>query len=326
MSRPFVATVDPRVPDPDALREPARRLREGGLVAFPTETVYGLGADATNEAAVRAIFAAKGRPPTNPLIVHVDSVERAKALTRAWPPAADLLAARFWPGPLTLVLPKAPHVPDVVTAGLDSVGVRIPAHPVALALLRLAGVPVAAPSANRYTSVSPTLAKHVLDGLGGAVDAVVDGGPCSVGIESTVVSLVSDPPRLLRLGRVSRAEIEAVVALAPEDPGVVTGPALSPGMAARHYAPRARVTLVPEGSPPGKADARVIRGPSPGEQRDGERTIVVLPADPHGYAAGLYGALHRVDEIGARAVEIELPPDEPAWAAVRDRLRRAATP
>jgi L-threonylcarbamoyladenylate synthase len=186
-------------------------LRRGGLVAFPTETVYGLGADATNADAVTKIFAAKGRPSTNPLIVHVADAAVARRYATAWPPAAAQLADRFWPGPLTLVLPKAPDIVPAVTAGLNTVGLRVPDHPVALQLLREFGGAVAAPSANRSNRVSPTTADHVREELGDAVDLVLDGGPCRVGIESTVLDLTTERPTILRPGGLSREQIEAVV-------------------------------------------------------------------------------------------------------------------
>ncbi len=193
----------------------------GGLVAFPTETVYGLGADALQPAAVERIFAAKGRPPNNPLIVHV--ADRAEALTVAatWPETAARLAERFWPGPLTLVLPRRPELPDVVTAGGPTVAIRVPAHPLALALIRAAGIPVAAPSANRSSQVSPTRPEHVLSGLDGRIDLLLAAGPVSGGIESTVLDLTNDPPRLLRPGLVAPAEIEAII-------GPITRPRRSP--------------------------------------------------------------------------------------------------
>ena len=186
-------------------------LRAGGLVAFPTETVYGLGADALDPAAVRRIYEAKGRPAFNPIIVHVASIEHARRLARQWPAHATRLAQRFWPGPLTLVVPKDVTVPDIVTAGLDAVGIRVPAHPVALALIRAADLPVAAPSANRFTQLSPTSADHVAQALGDRIDVLLDGGPAQVGIESTVVDLTGPMPRLLRPGMISIASLEEVV-------------------------------------------------------------------------------------------------------------------
>src|SRR5580698_8810367 len=190
------------------IRRAAELLRAGRLVAFPTETVYGLGANALDEAAVRRIFEAKGRPFSSPLIVHVASIEMARALASEWPPQAELLAKRFWPGPLTIVVPRASHVPGVVTAGLPSVGLRIPAHPMARALIEGAQIPVAAPSANRFTELSPTTAENVPEGL---ADMVLDGGPCTVGIESTVVSLAGPTPKILRPGMITQVQIEHII-------------------------------------------------------------------------------------------------------------------
>ena len=189
----------------------AALIRAGELVAFPTETVYGLGANALDAAAIDKIYAAKGRPPTSPLIVHVSSIEMARGLVRDWPERAEKLAFKFWPGPLTLVLPKQPHVPDRLTAGLDTVGVRMPANPIAQALIRESGVPIAAPSANRFTELSPTTAQHVRDALGDRIAMVLDGGRTTVGIESTVLSLAGSDAVLLRPGMVTRQEIEAVI-------------------------------------------------------------------------------------------------------------------
>src|SRR4051794_21935732 len=232
-----VLNVDPANPDPEVIRRAAELIRAGRLVAFPTETVYGLGANALDAAAVARVFQAKGRPPTNPLIVHLDGVDQIAQVAAGWPKVAVRLAERFWPGPLTLVLPKRPEVPDVVTAGGPTVAVRVPAHPVAQALLRAAGVPVAAPSANRSTELSPTTAAHVLRGLDGRIELILDGGPTPGGIESTVVDVTASPLRLLRPGLVTPAELEAVVGpVARGEPGAsATGggrPLPSPGMLA----------------------------------------------------------------------------------------------
>ncbi|HEY0779875.1 MAG TPA: L-threonylcarbamoyladenylate synthase [Gemmatirosa sp.] len=338
--------------DPDALDTPAATaalaraaalIRAGRLVAFPTETVYGLGADALNADAVRRIFAAKGRPSFNPVIAHVADVDDARALVTAWPDAADRLAAAFWPGPLTLVLPKRAHVPDALTAGLPAVALRVPAHPVARALVRAAGGPIAAPSANRYTELSPTTAAHVVRALGARVDLVLDGGPTAVGIESTVVDLTGPargdgPPRLLRPGTLARARLEAALgtelAAAPRADG--DAPRLAPGMVARHYAPRAAVWAFDEGErraaairlarwraehPTGRAGALLL-APWIGE---GPPDVVeVLPADPDGYARRLYAALHALDEDGCAVALVERPPATPPWHGVHDRLERAA--
>lgn len=335
--------VDGEAIEDEALREAAQALRDGALVAFPTETVYGLGANALDAQAVARIFEAKGRPSTNPLIVHVTSVEAAQALVAAWPPKAQQLAQAFWPGPLTLILPKASTVPDAVTAGLDAVAVRSPAHPVAQALLRLAGVPVAAPSANRYTQVSPTTAQHVAKGLGDRIDWLVDGGATQVGLESTVLSLVQDEPVLLRPGMISAAQLEQVIgpirSLTNEivDEQVA---APSPGLARRHYSPDAAVMLYGAGvadDPLPALDAAseqaaaavvvVALGDAAAEYHELARPwgwLITLPAQPELYARYLYKALHRVDELGAQVAYLEAPPrDEAAWAAVWNRLSRA---
>jgi L-threonylcarbamoyladenylate synthase len=281
----------------------AELLRAGRLVAFPTETVYGLGANALDETAVRRIFEAKGRPHSSPLIVHVASIAMAKELALTWPHHAELLARRFWPGPLTLILPKRPHVPDLVTASLPSVGLRIPAHPLAQALLDAAQIPIAAPSANRFTELSPTTAEHVREGLGARVDMILDGGPCTVGIESTVLSLVSDSPRILRPGMISQTQIEEIIG--PVETGAG---AESPGQHPRHYSPRTPIIL----------------GPTPAEGRGVHLDFNSMPLDAAAYAERLYRLLHDLDREHHDWISIELPPDTPEWAGVRDRLIRAA--
>ncbi len=270
-------------------------IRAGGLGAFPTETVYGLGANALDTAAVERIYAAKGRPATSPLIVHVPDLETAKSLVTAWPERAEELARRYWPGPLTMVLPKRSSIPDRVTAGLGTVGIRVPRHPVALALLREAGVPIAAPSANRFTQLSPTESKHLDRSL---ADVVLEGGSSEVGLESTVVSFQGGTPVLLRPGVLAIED-----ALPPAD---VSGAHPSPGMHARHYAPRTRLVL---GQPPAA----------------GRGFVWELPSDPSQCAAQLYATLHKLDAMNLDWISVELPPDLPEWAAVRDRLTRAAS-
>jgi L-threonylcarbamoyladenylate synthase len=308
----------------ELIAEAVAVLRRGGLVAFPTETVYGLGADATNAGAVKRIFEVKGRPPRNPLIVHVPDAEVARRYAREWPEAAERLAGRFWPGPLTMVLPMTDEIDERVTAGGDTVGLRVPAHPVALALLRGFGGPVAAPSANRSNHVSPTTAQHVRDDLGDRVDLILDGGPCAVGIESTVLDLTEDRPRILRPGGASKKQIEAVLGVEVEYGHVVselTAPAMSPGQQEVHYAPRTPAYRVERGEledVPG--DAGVIRV---GEVYSEEGNRIVLPESAVEYARDLYQVLRGLDARGLKAIYIEMPPDEPEWAAVRDRITRA---
>jgi L-threonylcarbamoyladenylate synthase len=330
-----VLPVNAVEPEADVIARAAAVLRGGGLVAFPTETVYGLGASALDAAAVGRIFAAKGRPANNPLIVHVAEAAEARQVAATWPAAAARLAARFWPGPLTLVLPKRDHVPDAVTAGGPTVAVRVPAHQVARALIRAAGVPVAAPSANRSSRLSPTRAEHVLGGLAGRIDLVLDGGPTAGGLESTVLDVTGTPPRLLRPGLVTPGEIEAVVGgiVRPADaPGAADRPLPSPGMLGQHYAPRAVLECVEaagrEGGQPlppaGERVGWLTFARVPGAEAAGGR-VIVMPNDPEVYAAQLYAVLHALDAAGVERVIVELPPDTEAWLAVRDRLRRAAT-
>jgi len=240
-----VLDVDPVAPDPAVIRRAAAVLRSGGLVAFPTETVYGLGANALDAGAVRGIFAAKARPAYDPLIVHLADVARLPDVAGAIPPLACELAEAFWPGPLTLILPRGPRVPAEVTAGGDTVAVRVPAHPVALALIRAAGVPVAAPSANRFGHISPTRAAHVLADLDGCIDVILDGGATRVGVESTVLSLITSPPAILRPGGVSREALARILGdvCVVDRPVLSTEAAPSPGTLMQHYAPRAEVTL-----------------------------------------------------------------------------------
>ncbi len=286
----------------------AALIRAGRLVAFPTETVYGLGGNALDAAAVERIYAAKRRPHTSPMIVHVDSLDMARSLAARWPDAAETLAGRYWPGPLTLVVPKRPEIPDVVTAGLPTVGLRMPAHPLAIELIRAAGVPIAAPSANLFTGLSPTGAEHIPESL---ADYVLDGGPASVGIESTVLSLV-DVPLLLRPGVIPLPEIVALIG--PVQVAKATGGAHpSPGMHPRHYCPATPLLLLAPGDPP------------PAGRGEWLRMGREMPADPRAYAAALYDTLHRLDGRHLDWIAVEAPPDAPEWAGVLDRLRRAAT-
>ncbi|HEY4087725.1 MAG TPA: L-threonylcarbamoyladenylate synthase [Bryobacteraceae bacterium] len=286
----------------DSVARAAELLRAGRLVGIPTETVYGLGANALDDAAVRRIFEAKGRPLSSPLIVHVSDIAMARGLAKEWPPEAEALAARFWPGPLTIIVPKDSSVPDAVTAGLPSVALRMPSHPLALAVIQAAGIPIAAPSANRFTELSPTTAQHVRDGLGDRVDFILDGGPCTVGIESTVISLAGPRPRLLRPGMVSQTQIEEVIG--PVETG---GGAESPGQHPKHYSPRTRLVI---GARPSRGRGVELR----------------LPADSAAAAETLYRRMHELDQEGYDWIAIDLPPDTPEWAGVRDRVIRAAHP
>jgi len=292
--------------------EAAEIIRGGGLVAFPTETVYGLGANALDARAVAKIFELKGRPSTSPLIVHVSSIEMARRYVTDWPPLARELAQKYWPGPLTIVLPKSPEIPDIVTAGLPTVGIRVPANPIAHRLIEEAGVPIAAPSANRFMHLSPTTAEHVRQEFGDAVE-VIDGGPAQVGIESTVVSLVGGKLTLLRPGMISLGEIEA--AAAPQ------GAHPAPGMHQRHYSPRTRLIVV-EGPKqlPDRKGAYVFWKDSGIASRS-----VRMPAHPATYAARLYAVLHQLDEENWPWIAVEAPPEGPEWTGITDRLRRAAS-
>lgn len=310
-------------------------LRAGEVVAVPTETVYGLAALATRPEAVRRLFAVKGRPATNPVIVHVADLALARACVSAWPPAAEALARAFWPGPLTLVLPRASGIPPEVTAGGPTVGIRWPRHPFIQALIRACGAPLAAPSANVSAALSPTEAAHVLKSLGGRIPAVVDGGPCPVGIESTVLDLTTQPPRILRPGMVHAGALAAVVGeVQTAGPADAAGPLRSPGLLTRHYAPRARLRVLAWRD---EADLRrqvavlgedlgrtfvLVHGciPAPG----GWGGVSVIPQEAEAFARALYAELHRCDERGAAAIVVEAVPATPEWAAVADRLRRAA--
>ena len=286
-------------------------LRAGGLVAFPTETVYGLGADATNAQAVQGIFAAKGRPSTNPLICHVPDAQVAQRYSREWPPAAVQLSDAFWPGPLTLVLPKTGEVPHDVTAGRDTVALRAPNHPLTLMLLRILDRPLAGPSANKSSHISPTTAQHVRDELGDEIDMILDGGPCDVGIESTVLDLASPRPTILRPGGVTREQIEALIGpvevfVGATDLAVV---ATSPGQHEKHYAPRTPAYRFEA------ADRARVNG-----------AILELNADAATYARTFYARLRELDQSNVAHIYIELPPDLSEWTAVRDRIIRATQP
>jgi len=317
-------------PAPD-LTHAVLRLREGRLVAFPTETVYGLAADARNPAAVRRVFDLKQRPARNPLIVHVPDVATAKTLVSVWPAAADALAREFWPGPLTLVLPRSLNVHDVITAGGDTVAIRCPDHPLALALLRAFGGPLVGPSANPSGSVSPTRAEHVAAAFTPLQVLVLDGGPCRVGIESTVLSLAHSPPRILRQGAISADDIQHVlrepVDVADNLTGSLDAPLPSPGLLERHYAPDARLVLLnPDDDVVLPPDSVLLAIPPSARGALAPRAIP-MPTDAEHYAARLYDALREADSLKPGSIFVELPTGEsPLWNAVRDRLRRAAAP
>jgi len=315
-------------PEDPILLEAAAILAAGGLVAFPTETVYGLGADGLNPEAVARIYAAKGRPATNPVILHVDGPASAQALVSQWPATAQALADRFWPGPLTLILPASSAVPAIVRAGGPSVALRCPSHPVALALIRAAGRPLAAPSANRSQNLSPTRAEHVASSLGEAVDLILDAGPTQAGLESTILDLRGERPCILRPGPIAPADLAEI--LGPVDlwqGAVHQGEVqVATGMAERHYAPRARLELVEPGA--GLADfsgrvAYVGFGALP-SLPSGVRGVL-LPRDADAVGTRLYALLHELDDAGFDRVVMERAPDGEAWLAVRDRLRRAAS-
>lgn len=316
--------------NPQTLAQAAALLSDGQLCAFPTETVYGLGADATNAEAVLRIYQLKGRPSYNPLIVHVPDPQSAQQLVTEWSPQANRLAQRFWPGPLSLVLPRGPHIPDIVSAGLPTVALRVPSHPVALALLQTVRQPLAAPSANRSESLSPTTAQHVQRSLPN-VPLILDGGPCLLGIESTVVDLTTQPPRLLRPGALPlRLLLEELPDLqlpsfAIEQP---TGAHPSPGMMTRHYAPSAPLHLIDESQADWVASLPEPRGLVTHRQLPSVTPLCqhleLLPSSPEAYAADLYAALHRLDDQQVRSIVVLRPSQDNDWRAILDRLGRAA--
>jgi L-threonylcarbamoyladenylate synthase len=308
----------------------AKLLRAGRLVAFPTETVYGLGANALDAEAVSRIYAVKRRPATSPLIVHVDSVDMARRLVADWTESAERLAQKFWPGPLTLVLEKANSstavstsaIPSIVTAGLSTIGLRMPAHPVALALIAAASLPLAAPSANRFTEVSPTTAQHVRDSLGDEVDLILDGGPCQVGIESTVVSLAERVPTLLRAGGISREALEAALGPIVSAQDIVEGAHPAPGMHHRHYSPTTPLHLSNDGTVPARGGGVYLR-----YNRNAIREDIVIhqmPQSASEYAANLYAALRQADAATYSWIVVDAPPATAEWEAINDRLKRAA--
>ncbi len=319
-----------------AVERAAAVLADGGLVAIPTETVYGLAAVATDADAVARIFTAKGRPPSNPLIVHVADPAAARPLVTSWPAAASRAAARHWPGPLTIVLPASPLVPESVRAGGPTVALRCPLHPVAARLLRILGRPLAAPSANRSGAISPTTAAHVAASLGDAVDLILDGGSCDRGIESTVVDLSADPPRILRPGPIPRSLLETSLGCRVAGPGGEATAGRSPGLLPKHYAPDADLEVVTasrervcerlaEGKRVGWLTCGGPTTAAPSHAGDADQLHQIdLPGHPDGYARSLYAALHRLDAAGVDCIIAACPPHDEAWQAVHDRLTRAS--
>lgn len=303
-------------PTNEALDNAVRVLQQGGVVVMPTETVYGLACNALDPDAVRRVYEIKGRPSTSPLIVHLHSFDQVKAVASAWPKEAEILAQRFWPGPLTLVLEKKDKVPDETTGGLDTVAVRVPSHPIALELIRRSGLPLAAPSANIFMGLSPTSAGAVDEAILVDVSMVLDGGPSTVGLESTVLDLSEDHPRILRPGGVSRADIQAALGrqLGEAPPQHLIK---SPGSHPRHYAPRAKVVLVKKVS---DVSAGLTFAPPVNDHQ------IRMPLDARAYGTALYAGLRRLDVMGVDEIQVQMPPESADWEAVWDRLNRASYP
>jgi L-threonylcarbamoyladenylate synthase len=320
-----------------AVRRAVELLRAGEVVALPTETVYGLAANALDEKAVAKIFQIKGRPAHNPIIVHVASNEMAKHCVKIWPELAGSFSKSFWPGPLTLVLPRAEQIPEIVTAGGATVGIRWPSHPFMQAVIRECGFPLAAPSANLSNQISPTNAEHVRAQLGAKIPLIVDGGQSQVGIESTVLDLTVSPPRILRPGMIHTESLAAVGGEIQNSKSRIQSPETalrSPGLLAKHYSPQAKLMVL------AWRDERELRSqlsvfnfqlstthviahtqiPAGFDAA----TVSVIPHDAEAFARALYAELHRCDAAGAKLIVVEAPPDLPAWSGIADRLRRAA--
>jgi len=317
------------LPTDKEIERAAETLRKGGLVAFPTETVYGLGADAANAAAVRKIFAAKGRPADHPVIVHIAGAGALKYWAAEVPRAAWVLAESFWPGPLTMVFKRAASVSDVVTGGQDTVGLRVPSHPVAQRLLNAFGGGIAAPSANRFGRLSPTSADHVHEELGDAVDYVLDGGPCEIGIESTIVDVSREQPAVLRPGHISAEQIAAAL-LAPLAAAARQAPRV-PGSLDSHYAPALPVIIVPaeeiEKYVQAHASTPIAVLARRGRPAGSKATLwQVAPETPGDYARLFYATLRRLDVSGCKMIVVEALPALPEWVAIQDRLGRSAAP
>lgn len=329
--------IKPVIADADAINHAADLLRQGCLVAFPTETVYGLGADAKNPVAVAAIFKAKGRPADHPLIVHIADIDSLGDWASEVPETALKLADRFWPGPLAIILNKKPEVPLAVTGGQQTVGLRMPDHPVALALLKSFGGGIAAPSANRFCRISPTQAKHVSEELGDAVDIILDGGSCQVGVESTIIDLSGSKPRLLRPGHITRQQIEAVLQIELLLPTTPAAPApeiseqiRAPGMMAVHYAPATPAIRCSAEQLPDKIRQLIADGKRIGllsyrlEIMEIDQIRVLrLPEQAGNYAQSLYAALRELDSLQLDLILVEQPPQTESWQAINDRLSKA---
>jgi len=330
MTAPHPNSVAPLPATEANIASAAECLRSGGVVGFPTETVYGLGADATNVEAVRRVFAIKGRPSDHPLIVHLASHDWLGDWARNIPAAALSLAEAFWPGPLTLVLPRQPHVLDAVTGGQASIALRVPSHPVALALIHAAG-PLVAPSANRFGRISPTTAAHVCDELGDAIDLLLDGGPCEIGVESTVISLLGDQPALLRPGGIAVAQIEAVLGCPL---GAAPKSIRAPGQLPAHYAPATPLEVLATDQLAARATALARQGrraallvfadSGAGLANTPVAHRELMPGDAISYARQLYATLRRLDAKAFDVLLVEATPDNPDWLAISDRLARAA--
>jgi L-threonylcarbamoyladenylate synthase len=320
--------LTPTPVNPQSISRAAELLRQGQLVAFPTETVYGLGADASNPEAVAKIFAAKGRPADHPLIVHISGAEQIDDWAESVPESAIRLAEAFWPGPLTIILTKKAEVPSTVTGGQNTVALRVPANPVALQLLQAFGGGIAAPSANRFGRISPTQASHVAEELGDSVACILDGGPCSVGVESTIIDLSDDHPTILRPGRITRSQLKAV--LQTEIRLSSQTKIRAPGMMAVHYAPNTMALLCTADTLIVMMDDLCAKGKhigilafSPTVASVPCQHLINLPAQAEYYEAALYSALRELDKLQLDTILIEQPPDDEAWAAVNDRLGKA---
>ena len=317
-----------------AVERTAELLRQGQVVALPTETVYGLAANALDVQAVSRIFQIKGRPAHNPIIVHVASLELAKRCVAQWPALADALARAFWPGPLTLVLSRSELIPDIVTGGGPTVGVRWPAHPFIQAVIGACGFPLAAPSANPTNQISPTTAEHVCQHLRDKVPLIVDGGQCQVGIESTVLDLCNSPPGVLRPGMIHEPALLAVTGELRQGSSPNEQILRSPGLLPRHYAPKARVVLrtwcndaeltsqVAQFSIPTSRIHVIAHTRIPSQAGFGR--VAIIPHDPEAFARAIYAELHECDRAGAKLILVEELPNQPEWRALRDRLKRAA--